>query len=74
MIDIAELKEELQQAEQNFNYADQQYIDAAIYRLKAVEEKFNAAIKEVKSYGENVKRERQKRGKRICETLQRTWL
>jgi len=48
MINIAELKEELQQAEQNFNYADPRYVDAAIYRLKAAEEKINAALKELK--------------------------
>lgn len=57
MIDIAEVQQELQQAEQNFNYADSEYIDSAIYQLKAIEEKYNALIKEVK-YGENVKRER----------------
>ena len=38
--------QKLRQAEQNFNYADQEYIDAAIYELKATEEKFAAMLRE----------------------------
>ena len=45
---MKELKEKLRQAEQNFNYADENYIDAAIYELNAAEEKFRAMIREVK--------------------------
>jgi len=41
-----DLKEKLRQAEQNFNYADQEYIDAAIYEMNAVNEKFAAMLKE----------------------------
>lgn len=33
-------------AEQNFDYANQEYIDAAIYELKAANEKFSAMLKE----------------------------
>ena len=42
------IQQELRQAEQNFNYADPEFIDAAIYEMKAVDEKFNATVKEVK--------------------------
>lgn len=45
---MQDLKQKLRQAQQNFNYADPEYIDAAIYELKAVEEKFRAMIREVK--------------------------
>ena len=38
--------QKLRQAEQNFEYADQDHIDAAIYELKATEEKFSAMLKE----------------------------
>ncbi len=41
--------QKLRQAEQNFNYADQEYIDAAIYELKATEEKFAAMLREKRS-------------------------
>lgn len=34
MNELQEIKEQLRQAEQNFNYVDQEYIDAAIYELK----------------------------------------
>lgn len=46
---MQELKEKLRQAEQNFNYADQEYIDVAIYELKAAEEKFSAMLREKRS-------------------------
>lgn len=46
--DLKRIKEELQQAEQNFNYAGQEYLDAAIHELKAVEEKFRAILREKK--------------------------
>lgn len=45
---MQELKEKLEQAQQNFNYADENYIDAAIYELNAAEEKLRAMIREVK--------------------------
>jgi uncharacterized protein YjbK len=35
--------ERYKQAEQNFNYADPDYIDAAIYELKAAEEALKIA-------------------------------
>lgn len=41
-----ELLQNLRQAEQNFNYADQEHIDSAIHELKATEEKFAAMLKE----------------------------
>lgn len=47
--DLKKMKDRLRQAKQNFNYADQEYIDAAIYELKAVNEKFRAMLRE-KSY------------------------
>lgn len=44
--EFQELKEQIRQTEQNFNYVDQEYIDAAIHELKAVEEKFRAMLGE----------------------------
>ena len=44
-----EVLQQLKQAEQNFNYADENHINAAIYELKATEEKFNAMVREAKS-------------------------
>lgn len=35
-----DLLSQMRQAEQNFNYADQDYIDAAIHEMNAVNEKF----------------------------------
>lgn len=46
--ELKEIKEQMRQAEQNFNYADENYIDAAIYELNAAEEKLRAMIREVK--------------------------
>lgn len=46
--ELKEIKEQTRQAEQNFNYVDQEYIDAAIHELKAVEEKFRAMLREKK--------------------------
>lgn len=43
------LKQQLKQAQQNFDYADENHINAAIYELKATEEKFNAMVREAKS-------------------------
>lgn len=43
---MQELKEKLRQAQQNFDYADENYIDAAIYELKTTEEKFSAMLRE----------------------------
>jgi len=44
--ELKKIKEQIRQAEQNFNYADQEYIDAAIYELKAMNEKFAAMLRE----------------------------
>ncbi len=46
--DLKRIKEELQQAEQNFNYAGQEYLDAAIYEMNAVNQKFKAMLREKK--------------------------
>lgn len=46
--ELKEIKEQMRQAEQNFNYAGQEYLDAAIHELKAVEEKFRAILREKK--------------------------
>lgn len=40
------MKDRLRQAEQNFNYADDDYIDAAIFEMNAVNEKFRAMLRE----------------------------
>lgn len=47
--ELKEIKEQMRQAEQNFNYADDDYIDAAIFEMNAVNEKFRAMLRE-KSY------------------------
>lgn len=44
--ELKEIKEQMRQAEQNFNYVDQEYIDAAIHEFKAVEKKFRAMLRE----------------------------
>lgn len=44
--DIRDIKAEIGQAEQNFDYADKEHIDAAIYELKATEEKVSAVFRE----------------------------
>lgn len=41
-----EAKQRLEQAEQNFNYADQNHIDAAVFELMAAEEKWDAIRRE----------------------------
>ena len=41
----------LRQAQQNFNNADPEYIDAATYQLKAAEELLSVAIKQEKMEG-----------------------
>ena len=43
---MQELKQKLRQVQQNLDYADENYIDAAIYELKATEEKFSAMLRE----------------------------
>lgn len=40
------LKQKIRQAQQNFDYADQDYIDAAIFEMNAVNEKFRAMLRE----------------------------
>lgn len=45
---LQELKNQLRQAQQNFDYADQEYIDAAIYEMNAVNEKFRTMLREKK--------------------------
>lgn len=42
---LKEAEERLKQAQQNFNWADQDHIDAAIYELMAAEENMNALLK-----------------------------
>ena len=44
--DLKEMKDRLRQAEQNFNYADDDYIDAAIMEMNTVNEKFRAMLRE----------------------------
>ena len=46
MDDLKEMKDRLRQAEQNFNYADDDYIDAAIMEMNTVNEKFRAMLRE----------------------------
>ena len=46
-----EALEEQKQAEINFNHADSQYIDVAIYQLSAAQEKMNVIIKQIKKEG-----------------------
>jgi len=46
--ELKEIKEQMRQAEQNFNYVDQEYIDAAIFEMNAVNEKFRAMLREKK--------------------------
>ncbi len=41
-------KIEVALAEQDFNYAEPGYVDAAIYKLKAARERLNALLKEKK--------------------------
>ena len=41
---MEELKEKLRQAQQNFDYADENYIDAAIMDLNAAEERLNCTF------------------------------
>lgn len=41
------MKDRLRQAQQNFNYADDDYIDAAIFEMNAVNEKFRAMLREM---------------------------
>jgi hypothetical protein len=52
---MQELKEKLRQAQQNFNYADENYLDAAIMELNAAEERLNARVREEKTYGQKQK-------------------
>lgn len=58
---MQELKEKLRQAQQNFDYADENYIDAAIHELKAAEEKFRAMLRE---------KRREKKYERIAKRVQ----
>ena len=46
MNELQEIKEQLRQAEQNFNYVDQNYIDSAIHEMNAVNEKFRDMLME----------------------------
>jgi len=48
--EIEAAKTEVMQAEQNFNYATDEYIDAAVYKLKAAFERLNALIRDKKGY------------------------
>ncbi|WP_273225621.1 hypothetical protein [Geosporobacter ferrireducens] len=44
--DFIEALQQWGQAKQNFQYADPEYIDIAIYQLKTAEEKLSIALKE----------------------------
>ena len=44
--EFREIKEQMRQAQQNFNYADDDYIDAAIMEMNTVNEKFRAMLRE----------------------------
>ena len=46
MDNLQEIREQLKQAQQNFDYADQDHLDAAIFELNAVNEKFKAILRE----------------------------
>ena len=46
---IIEIQQKARQAQQNFNHIDKEFVDVAIYELKAVEEKFNAILREKRS-------------------------
>jgi|LFRM01.1.fsa_nt_gb hypothetical protein len=53
-MDIAEVmqaRKELQMAQQDFMLADTEFIDVAIHRLNAAEQRFNTLIKMVKNDG-----------------------
>ena len=43
--EVMQAKQELQTAQQDFMLADTEFIDAAIYRLNAAEQRFNTLIK-----------------------------
>lgn len=43
---LQELRNQLRQAQQNLNYADDDYIDAAILEMNAANEKFRAMLRE----------------------------
>ncbi|GMG96818.1 hypothetical protein [Tepidimicrobium xylanilyticum] len=43
---LQELENQLRQAQQNFNYAGQEYLDAAIMEMNTVNEKFRAMLRE----------------------------
>ena len=43
---MGNIQQELRQAKQNFDYAEDEFIDVAIYGLKAAEEKFSAMLRE----------------------------
>ena len=43
---LGNIQQELRQAKQNFDYAEDEFIDVAIYGLKAAEEKFSAMLRE----------------------------
>jgi len=45
---LNEIKDQIRQAEQNFNYVDQEYIDAAIHEMNVVNEKFAEMLREKK--------------------------
>lgn len=52
MDEVLEALDQLSLAQQNFNYADPQYIDVAVYELKAAEDKLSITIQEQKKKGE----------------------
>lgn len=48
--DLRAIKIEIGQAEQNFDYADPEHVDAAIYQMKAAEERASALLIERKDH------------------------
>ena|GEM_PF-2636329 len=66
MDELKKIRDQLRQAEQNFNYADQEYIDAAIHELKATEEKFAAMLKE-KRREKNVRSKGKAKSRLLCK-------
>jgi len=49
---VLETNEELMQAEQNFQFAEKDFINAAVYEILAKKEKLNALLKKAKEVKE----------------------
>ena len=48
MEEVTIARDLLRQAQQNFENADPEYIEIAVYQLKAAEEQYNTALKQIK--------------------------